>query len=1700
MSLGCKFLPFVNSRCPLPRFCASNVYDASRIGGVWGAGLSDAPVGANNEGVAVSVLKRRMRALKALIVLMMIFTLLPAVPVTAVGSTTPAAPKFASFKSGPDGPLAKPSVRDPQRLNVKWSPGIPKAQIDAAASRLGFRIYGTSKRTGWTSIGPTKTSVGLGSLAQDVRETHLAARVAEEQVYSAAADPIMPSDIGFASQWSLNNTGQTGGTPDADIDAPEAWAALGTGSSSITVAVVDTGVMRNHPDLVDNMWLNAGEIPGNGRDDDGNGYADDRYGYDFYNYDGSVYDVEDGDQHGTHVAGIIGASANNGLGVSGVNWDVTIMPVKFLGPWGGGDFEGAEAIVYAVDNGADVINCSWGGGGDSEVLGDALDYAAEHGVLVVCAAGNWGEDQDAAGESRNFPSSYDSTAVVAVAATDHNDELADFSNFGAQFVDIAAPGVDVLATLPYEPTGFYINELPHKIVYLPFVLEALEPVAARDQMIVKSVQKLGASLSTKILVVDDSMAVSNSETPGDRSSAYTNALAEAGYADVTVWNTEDSGVPSAAAMGGRLVIWFTGRTAAGWDEEECVNAAERAAISSYLAAGGRLLMASGELATDMEFWGFDYEWFESTFHCWLFDLMTWGSDIKGKAGGPFAGIEASIPNVYQDWDSEFAPTGSDAVMALDPMAVPLASVGGYGNLSGTSMAAPTVSGAAALLMSALPGTSAEEIRARLENTGDHLTSLEGKCVYESRINVANAFAAYPGRPIIETPVPAAKFHAGDEVPVTWRQPLGADANATYEVEYGLPYTLWSEDFEGASLGSMESLGDTPWFATDVPAEVYSGVWGARSGDVAPGLEEDGWIIGNETSLTKTITIPDGGGEVGFWWWWDADDWDTTVVFEVDDRIVDWPWEKFGWTYREVALSAGEHTLEWTFVRFLETDVGLDGMGVDDITVTAYDYSPVATNDAGDLDAVWTVPAADTHDAQVRVRAQLDGNYSAWAYAKPLSISTDFVAPAPPLDFNITDDGDGGVTGSWINPIDIDFDRTVILASSEGHPTGPSDPSASVVYEGTDSTFEDGLYADGTTVYYAAYSVDLAENWSAASTAQAVVTDNTAPNPVAMLAAEMSDGVPAISWLSPDSNIESIKVLRRTDDFPSGVSDSDATVVFDGIGAHCYDFELAEEGFTGDAYYSVWATDASGNVSEVAEVSLYVDASIPEGEFYLNGDEMWTASSVVIADAWIGGASEMRLFANGEYDEEAPWVPFDDSSAVQLLDIEGIQSVLAQFRAPNGAVAEFYDDIYVNLNPPAAPTGLTAQPAGSKVSLSWDEPNMWPEEMGMRMAEDGGEEPPFDEDVPIWAYNVYIAEAEDGPYEIYPWDVFGPTLIGGLEPDMTYWFKVSAIDYTGLEGELSYAVSATPGEAATRISGANRYDTSAAVSASQWDESDTVVIASGQGFADALGASALAGYYDAPVLLVPRDGAQAEILSEIGRLSATNAVIIGGEAAVSSSWEALLENNGVGTSRISGGNRYETAQLCALELASLMDGEVAQAFVVSGESYADALAIAPIAFANKIPVLLTADDTLPAPTAAALGMLEPFEIYVVGGTAVISEDVEAELDAPEIVRIAGRNRFATAVEVMDWATGYGFAQLTHVGVASSASFADGLSGGAAIGRQNGVMLFSAPTLLPEETFFGLADHANDIGAVGVFGGKAALSDNVLNQIEVAISGL
>lgn len=282
----------------------------------------------------------------------------------------------------------------------------------------------------------------------------------------------IPNDPDFTEQWALHNTGQLSGTPNSDINALQAWD-ISTDCSNVVVGIVDSGVDWKHEDLAENIWQNLAEdadgdgqvivqINGvwqfdpddeNGIDDDGNGYIDDFIGWDFLNDDN---DPSDGLEHGTHVAGIIGAKGNNNIGVAGVCWEAQLAPLRFIGDNRVGTaFDAAAAIDYAVQMNMPLSNHSYGSYFFNNTLDAAIQNAHSNGHLIVAAAGNGGNDTvgDDNDITNVYPASLPYDNIIAVAASNPNDDIAFFSNYGLTTVDLAAPGIFIKSCFPNNNYG-----------------------------------------------------------------------------------------------------------------------------------------------------------------------------------------------------------------------------------------------------------------------------------------------------------------------------------------------------------------------------------------------------------------------------------------------------------------------------------------------------------------------------------------------------------------------------------------------------------------------------------------------------------------------------------------------------------------------------------------------------------------------------------------------------------------------------------------------------------------------------------------------------------------------------------------------------------------------------------------------------------------------------------------------------------------------------------------------------------------------------------------------------------------------------------------------------------------------------------------------------------------------------------------------
>ncbi|MCS6803993.1 MAG: S8 family peptidase [Acidobacteriota bacterium] len=405
----------------------------------------------------------------------------------------------SSFE-GPD-PLLK-SEAAPGQILVRYREAAPPQVIHSIAQRHELKTIrhfaGVKRGLRLQQVPAGKTvAATIEALRRDPNVEYA------EPNYIYRVSVAEPEDTYFSFLWGLHNRGQSGGIAGVDISALKAWD-ITTGSSDVVVGVIDTGIDYFHPDLAANMWINVGERPDNGLDDDGNGYIDDVHGWNAQMDSG---DPLDDNNHGTHVAGTIGAVGNNRLGVTGVNWQVRLMALKFLSAQGVGYVSDAiECIEYAIAmrrRGVNirVLNASWGGPNASAALREAIEAAGRAGMLVVTAAGNNYDGAGLRGTDNDvqpiFPASYDLANTISVAAVDRRGQLAAFSNYGKSSVDLAAPGVSIASTVTLDRYGFFSGTsmaAPHVagVAALALAIKPNLTVAAMKTTLVQGVVPLSS--------------------------------------------------------------------------------------------------------------------------------------------------------------------------------------------------------------------------------------------------------------------------------------------------------------------------------------------------------------------------------------------------------------------------------------------------------------------------------------------------------------------------------------------------------------------------------------------------------------------------------------------------------------------------------------------------------------------------------------------------------------------------------------------------------------------------------------------------------------------------------------------------------------------------------------------------------------------------------------------------------------------------------------------------------------------------------------------------------------------------------------------------------------------------------------------------------------------------------------------------------
>lgn len=559
----------------------------------------------------------------------------------------------------------------PGELIVTFAKGAGRAQRARVHEGAGGTV--TGRGTG-AAAGLERVRVGSGVAAASAIARYRAqpgvVAVQPNYVYRVAAAPA-PNDPGYSRQWGLENSGAYGGRADADIDVLRAWEKSTGGG--VVVAVTDTGVDLDHPELAGRLWTNPGEIADNGVDDDANGFIDDVHGYDFHARDA---DPSDTDGHGTHVAGVIAAETGNALGVAGVAPGARIMALRSLSTTGGDTLNSANAIAYAAKMGADIVNASWGSSERDRALENVIKSS---GLLVVAAAGNDGVDSVV---TPFYPASLSAANVVSVGATDRSDGRPTFSNFSKTAVDLAAPGDVVYSTsmarrtLALEEFGDLSAWDTTMYGFKPWALSSAKSVSPP-----RSLAFTGYS--------NNENAAAFFDTPLDlRGGSY--------RVGMQVWLDLDSR-DTVSLYGSSDGVNYYGIAA--------MRGSYRRWLTFDVALSQPQLVGKDNVR-----------------------LMLMFDSDGGGASPTYAGVYVDDLRVYSRVHS------ADHTNA-------------YETMSGTSMAAPYVSGAAALALAAKPSMSVAQLKGVLLSSTEPVAAWSGRSVTGGRLNAHDAVALARGERI-----------------------------------------------------------------------------------------------------------------------------------------------------------------------------------------------------------------------------------------------------------------------------------------------------------------------------------------------------------------------------------------------------------------------------------------------------------------------------------------------------------------------------------------------------------------------------------------------------------------------------------------------------------------------------------------------------------------------------------------------------------------------------------------------------------------------------------------------------------------------------------------------------------------------------------------------------------------------------------------
>ncbi|SFJ50363.1 pre-peptidase C-terminal domain-containing protein [Paenibacillus sp. UNC496MF] len=621
-----------------------------------------------------------------------------------------------------------------------------------------------------------------------------------------------PDDTYFPLQWALRNTGQVPpfnyndplleghpGPAGLDVKAPEAWT-VSQGSPDVTVAVIDTGVQPDHPDLAGSIWTHPKERAGNGIDDDGNGFVDDVHGWNFAGGSNETYSEIDGDAHGTAVAGLISAAANNGTGLAGVAPDVTIMPVKYVGGGYGYVSDLIKAIAYAETNGAQIAYLNAESYDYSQALKDAIDASS---MLFVAGSGDYGVNTDGI---PSYPASFDSPNILSVTGIDNEGRLAAYANTGYKSVDVAAPGEAVAATVPVSNPGLAAEIADpangSKVIFNGIAFEnILDDEDAdydyRQDAFDAAMDYLGASKydpDKKILLVQDDLSNYTEIPSSSKLAKYTDLLADyAGQVDVVQSAPDGGDGPSAQQMRDYdAVIWFTGMA----DRYYVSNLTEndRGSLTDFIQGGGHLMLTGtnvlngpteegGEEASSI----IDTPFVKDVLHLAFVNQYFYDTAV-GLPDTIYAYKEYPLD---EDKDSyNWIISRDPSIAKIDLMSIAEDFEGSsYAYARGTDIAAAQAAGAAALVLSQDESLSALAAKQRVVNSGTRLSSLMGKTASGRLINAYQALSdddvpgtPFPGGSVSNrlddaadrNDVFAAELHAGEEVSLALTGGAGTD--------------------------------------------------------------------------------------------------------------------------------------------------------------------------------------------------------------------------------------------------------------------------------------------------------------------------------------------------------------------------------------------------------------------------------------------------------------------------------------------------------------------------------------------------------------------------------------------------------------------------------------------------------------------------------------------------------------------------------------------------------------------------------------------------------------------------------------------------------------------------------------------------------------------------------------------------------------